>query len=200
MDTRRVGGDSMKIGIGVEEPSAKKFWDIVLRNHFWNIDFDIRNMKTREKLIREAPSLLETFRNCHYDAGFILVDLHKNPCVSAQINSFDTSVKKEARKPIEERYLFICVVIRELESWFLADEEAINAILLKANYEAPKDTGEKGAIGLLKEMWKKENSSALNKIAFAKTMAPKFNPSRAKNHSASFNYFWTKMTTKAKKQ
>ena len=70
----------MTFGVGVEGPSDYQFWHKVLHKHFRGCRFDVRNMKNRDKLIRETPKLLETFRDCHYTAGFILVDRDDDPC------------------------------------------------------------------------------------------------------------------------
>ena len=56
-------------GVGVEGPSDRIFWEKVLHKYFRRSRFDVRAMKTRDKLIRESPLLLETFRSAHYDAG-----------------------------------------------------------------------------------------------------------------------------------
>ena len=34
-------------------------------------------------------------------------------------------------------------------------------------------------------------NASFNEIAFAKEIAPKFSPNRARPHSASFRYFWS---------
>jgi hypothetical protein len=39
--------------------------------HFPGCRFDIRNMKNREKLIRETPVLYESFKDLHYKGGFV---------------------------------------------------------------------------------------------------------------------------------
>ncbi len=44
------------------------------------------------------------------------------------------------------------------------------------------------------------NMKNRDKIDFAKTIAPKFDPSRARPHSASFRYFWDLMESKARRQ
>src|SRR5216117_3564966 len=67
----------------IEGSSDREFWKKVLRKHFSPTDFDIRNMKSKSKLIRETPALLNTFRDLHYGAGFILVNRDKQPCPTA---------------------------------------------------------------------------------------------------------------------
>ena len=55
----------MRIGVGVEGPSDRVFWDKVLHKHFAGVQFDIRNMKTREQLIRQTPRQLASFCSLH---------------------------------------------------------------------------------------------------------------------------------------
>ena len=45
-----------------------------------------------DKLIRETPKLLDTFRDCHYTAGFILVDLDDDPCLASVVGLFERQV------------------------------------------------------------------------------------------------------------
>jgi hypothetical protein len=187
--------------VGVEGPSDRAFWDKVLHKHFPSARFDIRNMKNREKLVRETPSLLESFRDFHYAAGFILVDRNSSPCAAAVVNEFDAAIQEETRKPLDERFLFVCVAIRELEAWYLADGPAIGAVLPKVSWDPPKETGNLNAEKQLKKLWITQNGqiAAFNKIDFAKQIAPKFNPNQAEQHSASFSYFWKYLTSKSRR-
>ncbi len=186
----------MRIGVGVEGPSDRAFWDKVLHKHFPGVRFDIRNMKTKDKLIRQTPRLLDAFRSLHYAAGFILVDRDKDPCIAAVLQWFDEASREEARKPASERYLFVCVAIRGLEAWFLADASAINVLLPKAGYTAPSETGSLNPGRKLKALWQQQygRNAAPNKIGFASMMAPQFDPEAAGQHSASFTYFWSRLT------
>jgi len=186
-----------KIGVGVEGPSDRVFWDKVLHKHFGRrARFDIHSMKNRDKLIRETPRLLATFQDLHYSAGLILLDRDRDPCVTAVLTRFSEAIRTEARKPPPERYLFVCVAVRELEAWFLADHLAIAAVLPGSDYVSPQETGTSGGgEGLLKSLWRKEHGEvAFNKIDFAKRIAPKFDPTRASLCSASFQYFWRHTT------
>ncbi len=181
----------MKIGVGVEVPSDRDFLHKVLHKYFKPAQFDIRIMKSREKLIRNAPRLLNAFKDAKYDLAILLIDEDKEPCVSAVIELFDPTLQKEARKEKMHRYLFICVAIRALEAWLLADSQGIKKVLPNAKYSSPAETGEVGIGGILKKLWEEEYGNiALNKLSFAKAMASKFNPKHAKKRSASFRYFW----------
>lgn len=186
----------MRIGVGVEGPSDRAFWEKVLHKHFPGVRFDIHSMKTREKLIRETPHLLETFRSLHYAAGFILVDRDKDRCIAAVLQRFDAATQQEARQPESGRYLSVCVAIRGLEAWLLADATAIKALLPQASYTAPNDTASLNPGQTLKSLWQQQygRNSIHNKIGFASLMAPQFNPEAARQHSASFTYFWSRLT------
>ncbi len=186
----------MRIGVGVEGPSDLAFWKKVLPKHFPGVRFDIRNMKTREKLIRATPRLLDSFRSLHYAAGFIVVDRDRDPCVAAILERLDAVSREEARQPADERYLSVCVAIRGFEAWLLADAAAIKALLPQASYAAPSDTASLNPGRKLKALWQQQygRNSIPNKIGFASLMAPQFNPEAARQHSASFTYFWSHLT------
>ncbi|RJP25513.1 MAG: DUF4276 family protein [Candidatus Omnitrophota bacterium] len=181
----------MKIGIGVEGFSDKIFWDKVLPKFFRGVHFDVRNMKTKEKLIRETPRLFNSFQDARYDGAFIIIDRDKDPCVTAIVELFNAPMKTEAKKVREKRFLFLCVAIRELEAWLLADDQAIQKLLPKSKYVSPSETGDIGAEGKLKRIWQQQHGQiAFNKISFAKEIGVQFDPHRAMNHSFSFRYFW----------
>ena len=181
----------MTIGVGVEGPSDREFWDKVLHKHFREWRFDVRNMKNRDKLIRQSPQLLNAFRDLHYRAGFILVDMDDDPCVTSIFNLFEHAVRRAAREDKGARFLHVCVAIKELESWYLADGQAICALVPGCQYEAPADT-RRFAKGKLRNLVKSYQGKhvSFNEIAFAKAIAPKFNPQRALPRSASLRYFW----------
>jgi len=190
----------MTFGVGVEGPSDFQFWQKVLHKHFRGCQFDVRNMKNRDKLIRETPKLLDTFRDCHYEAGFILVDLDDDPCLGSVFGLFDAAMRTQARLPDKSsRFLHICVAIQEVESWYLADAGAINAVIPGCAWIAPADTSSH-AKGKLRALVKDNlgMNAGFNEINFAKSIAPKFDPSRARAHSASFRYFWELVESKAR--
>lgn len=188
----------MKIGVAVQGPSDREFFDKVLHKHFHGVKFDVRNLKSQNKLIREAPALFETFRSAGYHAGFILVDRDANPCVLSVIDLFNESIQTAARTPKDSRYLHICVAIRELEAWYLADSKSIAAVFPKAPYSPPPDTNSLNAEARIRDLWQKQYGiySTVNKIDLAKTISPKFNPAEARTRSQSFAYFWDSLTNK----
>ncbi|MDD5199458.1 MAG: DUF4276 family protein [Terrimicrobiaceae bacterium] len=182
----------MTIGVGVEGPSDYQFWDKVLHKHFRGHRFDVRNMKNRDKLIRETPRLIESFCDCHYAAGFTLVDMDDDPCVTAVLELFDDAVRAVARVGERAaRSFHVCVAIKEIESWFLADAAAIQSVMPGCEWAGPEDT-RSVAKGRLRRLYKTHfgQHASFNEIAFAKDIAPKFSPARAQPHSTSFRYFW----------
>src|SRR5207247_5904143 len=105
---------------------------------------------------------------------------------------------QEARKPQDDRFLFICVAVRGLEAWFLADSAAITAVLPKVTYAAPPETGDVNAGERIKSLWRQQHPAAsFNKIHFASRMAPLFDPNTAMKHSSSFRHFWTRLAARA---
>jgi hypothetical protein len=181
----------MTIGVGVEGPSDFRFWHKVLHKHFRGIKFDVRNMKNREKLIRLTPDLFETFQSAHYSAGFILIDRDNTPSACDVMLEFETLMQAEARKPATDRFLFLCVAIKELEAWYLADDAAIRQLLPTAQYTSPNDTASLNALSLLTRFWQNQfGGAALSKISLAEQFGSKFDPLRAAQHSASFSHFW----------
>ena len=187
------------LGIGVEGPSDREFWSKVLPKHFRHASFDVRSMNGCRTLIREAPRLLDMFRDLHYAAGFLLIDYDKvfrdgGSCPVSVLREFDPRVQDEARQPLEKRFLSVCVAVRGVEAWYLADATAIGHVLPRASYAVPPETGDLGG-DTLKELWRHQHQrTAFNKIRFAKEMAPLFRPDAARVYSHSFAHFWDRIT------
>ena len=186
-----------KIGIGVEGVSDRDFWRPFLRRIFPGIDFKFWTMKGREKLIRRTPDLLDTFRNAHFAAGIIIVDCDKDPCITHVMDLFEATVKQEFRTPREDAYFFLCVAVRKMENWFLADEHAVSQVLPDAQYDLTGDSSLIGVGTLLKRLWKERHgaTSTFNKRLFAASIAPHFDPDRAGTNSHSFARSWMRITS-----
>ena len=180
-----------KIGVAVEGPSDLRFWRKFLHRSFRGWLFDVHNMKNRSKLIRDTTRLLDMFRGLGYSAGVIILDRDRNPCVSDLLEEFDDRVRTEFGKPLDQRYLHLCVAVKELESWFLADRQAVVSVLPDVSYDVPADTSIWGA-GRLHGLWRQQygKNSAFNKISFAETIARRFSADRAMHHSASLRISW----------
>lgn len=143
--------------------------------------------------------MVAAFRDAGCSATFIPVDRNDTLCVRAVIDEFDESCRSAACIPPVDRYVHICVAIREFEAWLLADGDAISAVLPEIQYDVPEDTGSINAERTLKQLWRsRHKQSAFSKVEFAMGMAPNFSPDRAKQHSASFSYFWERLTSKLK--
>lgn len=184
----------MTIGVGVEGPSDKEFWEKVLHKHHRGLRFDIRNMKNRTKLISATPRLVESFRSAGCQRCIILIDRDSEPCPRSVIELFDPLIIAEATQPPAERFVSIVVAVRELEAWYLADSEAVRAVLPEATVEDHPDTDVIGAEGKLRSYWQEQYEVGTpNKIDFARSIAPKFNPTRAAQSSTSFSYFWNRL-------
>lgn len=159
--------------------------------------FDVRAVKGRTQLERKAASLIDNFRNFHYPLSIILVDRDSDPCVAATVEAFDGETVTAARAPIGQRDVLICVAVVELESWYLADEEAIRQLMPDVEYSAPPETGSGSAEARLRRLWPESGEKGYpggGKIELARAVARAFNPDRAKQHSASFAYFWDRVT------
>jgi hypothetical protein len=187
------------IGVGVEGRSDYLFWDKVLHKHFRPRQFDIRSTKSRSALIRDTPQMLEDFRDLHYDAGFILLDADELACPRAAIDLFAPHIQVEVTKPLTERFLFLCIAIRGLESWLLADGAAIRSVLPKVAYSPPQETGAINPKEVITVLWRQQyGRAAFNKIDFAARIAPRFDPEAACGYSASFTHFWTRISSRAR--
>lgn len=193
MDAGNIRGEHLRIGIGVEGISDKMFWDKILHKHFQGHRFDIRNMKCVSKLVRNTPTLVDSFRSLHYDFAFIIIDADDAVSASEVLTTFSDDIQSEAQKPLNDRYLHIFVACRDMEAWFLADQNAINTLLPKCNYTVPASTDTLGRKDLIK-LWKTQygRKASFNTPNFAEKMAPLFDPTVATNHSCSFSHTWSR--------
>lgn len=200
MGSRQTRVDTVMMMVGVEGPSDYIFWNKVLHKYLKRsgIRFDIRIMKTKEKLIKRTPDLLDDSKNLHYKACFIVLDRDKDPCCDAVLESFDQVIQEEARKDLSERFLHVCVAIRELEAWYLADSDAVQEVF-GCSYNPPIETGAISAGKKLEQLCRKTDGRVKkDKRILAGLFAPKFHPGRAKGRSKSFDYFWSRLLQASK--
>lgn len=191
------GRHSLKIGVGVEGPSDQAFLEKLLHREFQGVMFDVRAVKGRTQLERQAASLINSFRSLHYPLSIILVDRDSDPCVTATVEAFDRETVTAARAPLGQRDVLICVAVVELESWYLADQEAIRQLMPDVAYSASPETGSGSAEARLRRLWRESGEKGYpggGKIKLASAVAQRFDPERAKQHSASFAYFWDRVT------
>lgn len=185
----------MKIGVGVEGPSDLQFWSKILPKHFRGLQFDVRNMKNRDKLIRATPDLFEEFRSLKRVAGFIILDRDQDSCVSAVLDRFDPATRTEFTRPVADRFLHLCVAVKRLECWYLADAQAIVAAIPGVQWQPPADTATCNGKTEIKRLLQSRSRAEVsyNEIEFAKTISPRFSPTRGKSHSASFKHCWQRI-------
>lgn len=191
------GRHSLRIGVGVEGPSDQAFLRTLLHREFQGVLFNVRAVKGRTQLERQAASLIDSFRSLHYPLSIILVDRDSDPCVTATVEAFGRETLTAARAPLGQRDVVICVAVVKLESWYLADEEAIRRLIPNVEYSAPPETGSGNAETRLRRLWRESGRVGYpggGKIELARAVARTFNPDRAKHHSASFAYFWDRVT------
>ncbi len=181
------------IGVGVEGPSDQLFWRKLLHRSFPEYRFDVHNMSNRSKLIRESGRLLDSFRSADYPAGILILDIDRDPCVEYLVSSFDDRVRSELLLSLPQRFFFLCVARRNIESWYLADPNAIAEVLPGTKYELPNDNARLGK-GPIKKLCK-DAGLGYNEIWFAEQIAPKFSVDQAKNHSTSFRIAWERIET-----
>lgn len=189
----------IRIGIGVEGPSDKAFWEKVLHRSFPGCLFKIVNLSGRIPLARTAPDLSEGFRNSGYAAAFFLLDADEMPCALAVLELFDDSFRKAAfRQPVSGRFAHIAVAIRELESWILADPGCIRELLGFPEYEVSGPEEKHGGKAKFQRLCKEWNAplGGLDDRELAGRAGSRFSPARARKHSASFDYFWNRLTAR----
>lgn len=187
----------IRIGIGVEGPSDYTFWNKVLPRHFADagVLFQVSVMHGRSKLIGGAERLLAAFASTGCAAVFLLVDKDKDPCMTSVYEEFADEFRSRLRDGTRQPPCCLCVADRELESWYLADEEAMREALGLADYLAATGGDRIAGKGRLQKLLIEHASlgAAFNEIAFAKQIGALFRPGNAARNSASFAYFWRKL-------
>ena len=189
----------IRIGVGVEGPSDKAFWEKVLHRSFPGCLFKIVNLSGKVPLARTAPDVAERFRNSGFAAAFFLLDADKLPCASAALELFDKSFRKTAfRQPVQSRFAHIVVAIREMESWVLADEGCIRELFDYPEYKAPGLEDKAGGKARFQQLCREHNGyiGGMNDRELAGRIGSRFSPARARKNSASFDYFWSRLTAR----
>lgn len=189
-----------RIGVAVEGPSDLRFWRKVLHRCLGQhglIGFDVHNMSGRARLVRDADRLLDVFRGAGYSAGLLVLDLDKNPCVENLRGQFSERVQGELRATGDNRYLHLAVAVRKLESWYLADPNAIRAAIPTTDYAGiGYDSGwGKTTLGEVCE----QAGTRYNALLFAEQIAPYYSPERASELSESMRLAWDRIMHAAAK-
>jgi hypothetical protein len=103
---------------------------------------------------------------------------------------------RQLEKPIGQRFLHMALAFRQLECWYLADENAIRAVTRDASYAAPTNTACLNGVKKVRELLQTgyDLAVAYNIIEFSRTMSIKFSPDVAMKFSPSFMHFWKHIT------
>jgi len=185
-----------RIGVIVEGPSDQIFWSKLLWRVIPGFNWDVRPLHGRPKVFAGAANLETAFRRVKAAAVMVLVDGDDDPCATVVRNQFPLSLREAFTKASHERDAHLFVAFTKLESWMLADEEAIRTVTNFDGYESVLETSTGGSKAKLREILRSYSpGKAFNEIAFAKEMSRQFSPERAKAHSASFSYFWNRLAT-----
>lgn len=183
------------VGVAVEGPSDRAFWRKFLHRIYRPQLFDVRMMGGRQKLVRDAPKLLKMFRDAHYCAGILIIDIDKDPCVAETREIFAEEILEELKRSLSERYLHLCVAVRKIESWYLADDEAILSVIGGVKYDASGYDARwaKKKLGALHD----QVGAVYNPIDFGERIATNFDPQRAAERSDSFRIAWERISNAA---
>ena len=182
------------IGVAVEGISDRGFWSKLLHREFQGSLFRVGKMGSRDKLIRKAPMLHDAYRKAKYTGGLFIIDLDKNPCVEELRDLFDEETRKELKKPLAERFLHLGVANRKIESWYLADFEAVQAVIPSADYDLADYSCNWGK-KKLGELWSAEHgrNATFNAEDFGLRIASVFSVERARKVSPSLHVAWERI-------
>ena len=95
----------------------------------------------------------------------------------------------------ELRMLHLCVAVAKIESWYLADGEAIRSVIRGVEYDA-REYDPRWAKKKLGELHV-QVGTVYNSIDFGERIAPKFDPQRAAERSPSFRFAWNRISNAA---
>ena len=180
-----------RIAVAVEGASDKIFWEKVLHRSFARTRFNIRDLKGLQKLLNAAPELYDTFQDARYDALFFLVDADDRPCASELRPLFADRIQPEIARLKSDRWSFLSVAIRDLESWYLADPVALEHTVGTSAAALPAKGGKSALMRFMRVSLGRR--LGYDERQFAGKIAVHFEPARARRNSPSFDYFWSCM-------
>ncbi|MGM9510844.1 DUF4276 family protein [Larkinella sp. GY13] len=181
----------MRIGIIVEGFSERivlkspAFTDLLQRNSLELVS-DVVNLKGKGNLnTQRMQSQVQLLRDLGAETILVLRDLDDMPCI--------TSAKQEVYQAADVK---ICIAVKELEAWFLADSKTLSNVF-RTNFYFDKPEEEANPSYTLSQLsLNYTNRGASDKKLFAMTMNRNgFSIENAANHPhcPSANYFLTKL-------
>jgi hypothetical protein len=185
-----------RVAVLVEGPSDLVFWQRIFYRFFGaeGTKFDVRSLNGVRNLIRRAPTLASDFRGAKYSAAIVILDADEASCARKVLELFDSDFQKEASEPLESRFVHICIAFRELESWVLADENSMRALVYEGYEYQPGDAA--GGKARLSRLCKRHGCPfiGMENREFAKQVAQHFDPEQVRQRSASFNHVWSRLS------
>ncbi len=135
-------------------------------------------------LIKRASDRLNNFRNARYEAGIILLDADREPCVTAIRSKFSVECRVEFQLGRDLRFLHLVVAKKKLESWLLADTDAVRQSSGNSYYSAVEETSTANYDHTIRELY-----GDISKVALAGKLSSRFDPPRGSSNSESFSYY-----------
>lgn len=130
----------------------------------------VRQAQGRPRLIRDAQKHLDLLRQqgCHY--VLFLLDQDQDPCAPATARRL-ANLRREPD-------VLVCVCVRELEAWFLADGQALQVATGTTFSHLPTDSL-RDAKAQLKRLFQRRIGKFPTEVEMARRIAPHFSLERA---------------------
>ncbi|MAF10338.1 hypothetical protein CMK11_07795 [Candidatus Poribacteria bacterium] len=179
-----------EIALVVEGPSDDDFWRRLLARLYGASEHRVEIVVTRDRgrLIARSSDLVASHRDDGYRATFFLLDIDRDACVRRVLDRFPEDVRRSAK---EDDDVFICVAVRGLESWYLADANAVNTVFEDAEYSVPADVEGANPKSELRRLRPKYDKRWL-----ARRFGNEFDPAAGGRHSPSLGRAWRLMSPK----
>ena len=144
---------------------------------------------------REQSEICAWCRDRHDDARIVAIASDSDHCVTETRTRFAEKILEELERDISERYLHLCVAVAKIESWYLADDEAIRSVIRGVEYDA-REYDPRWAKKKLGDLHV-QVGAVYNSIDFGERIATKFDPQRAAQRSDSFRIAWERISNAA---
>ncbi|HOV21954.1 MAG TPA: hypothetical protein PLW95_04655 [bacterium] len=166
----------------VEGPDDERFFDKIVKPKFKNRYYEIIILKYAEKTKEGVKNIILSIKKIPMTDYIFVVDINDSPCVTAK------------KQQIWEKFSYvdldrIIVVIKKIESWYLAGLDNANAKKLKISSLETTDNVDKGKF---KSLVGKESDLKDLKIEILKH----FSTEVAMEKNKSFKYFIEKYNCK----